>query len=61
MVVVVNESFKLSSCDDDEEHEEQVRDLFVANEEAIERSAGIDDHVERLGKDNRYPKRERTT
>lgn len=58
MVVVVDKSFKLSSCDDDEEHEEQLRNRFVANEEAIERPPGIDDHIERFGKDGRYPKRE---
>ena len=59
MVVVVDESSKSSSCDDGEEREEQVGDHLVANEETIEIPAENDGHVERFGKDGRYPKRER--
>jgi hypothetical protein len=35
-MVVVDESFKSSLCDDDEERDEQVKYPLVANEEAIE-------------------------
>ena len=39
MAVVVDKYSKSSSCDDDEEWEEQVEDHLVANKEAIENPA----------------------
>ena len=56
--VVVEKSFKLSSCDNNEERKKQVRDHLVANEEAIEIPENNDGRIERFGKDGRYPKRE---
>ena len=56
--VVVDESFKSSSCDDGEERKEQVGDHLVANEERIETLVENDSHVERFGKDGKYFKRE---
>ena len=56
--VVVDESFKSSSCDDGEERKEQVGDHLVANEETIEILVENDSHVERFGKDGKYFKRE---
>ena len=55
--VVVDESSKSSLCDDCEKCEEQVEDHLVANENIIEKPTEYDGHVERFGKDGRYPKR----
>ena len=55
-VVVMDESSKSSSCHDGEE---QIGNHLVANEEAIKIPAKNDGHVEKFGKDRRYPKRER--
>ena len=55
----MDKSFKSSSCDDGEEHKEQVEDHLIANEEAIEISTENDGRVERFSKDGRYLKRER--
>ena len=57
MVVVVDEYFKLCSCDDGEEREEQVGNHFVTSEERIKTPVVNDGRVERFGKDERYPKR----
>ena len=57
-VVVVDEPSKWSSCEDVEEHEEQVGDHLIANEEAIEFLADNDGRIERFGNDEKYPKRE---
>ena len=59
MVVVVNESYKSSLCDDGEECEDQVEDHLVANEKTIEIPAENDGRVERFSKDERCPKRKR--
>lgn len=48
MSVVVDESSKLSLCDDGEEHKEQVKDLLVVIEEAIKIPVENDGHVERF-------------
>ena len=55
----MDKSSKLSSYDDGEERDEQVRDTLVANEEAIEIPVKNDGHIERFGNDGRYLKRER--
>ena len=54
----MDESCKLSLCDDGEERMKQVGDHLVANEEAIEIPTENDDRVERFGKSGRYSKRE---
>ena len=56
--IVIDESSKLSLYNNGDEPEEQVEDHLVANEEAIKIFMENDGHVERFGKDERYPKRE---
>ena len=58
-MVVINESSKLSLCDDGEECNEQVRDHLVANEVAIKISAKNVGCVDKFNKDGIYHKRER--
>ena len=58
MVVSVKESFKSSSYNDGKEHEEQVRNHLVINEEAIKIFTESDGRIERFNKDERYTKRE---
>ena len=57
MAVVVDESSKLSLCDDGEEREEQVGDHLIANEEAIEIPTENYGRVEVFKNNGRYPKR----
>ena len=44
---VVDESFKSSSCDNNEEHGEQVGDLLVVNEKTINIPTNYDGRIER--------------
>lgn len=50
-MVVVDESSKSFLYDEEEEHDEQVRDHLITNEETIKISVDNDGRVERLGKD----------
>lgn len=58
MVVIVDETFKLYSCDDSEEFEDQVGDHLVTIEETITRYAENDRHVERICEDGSCSNRE---
>lgn len=58
-IVVLEKSSKSSSCDDDEECKEQVGYHLVTNEKAIKILADNDGCIERVGNDQRFPKRER--
>ena len=44
-------------ADNGEEHKEQVEDHLIANEDTIKILAKNDNHVEKFGKDGRYPKK----
>lgn len=59
IVVVVYKYFKSFLCDDGEEHNEQVKDHLVANQETTKILAKNDSHDEIFGKDEGYPKRKR--
>lgn len=59
IVVMVDESFKLSSFHNVEDVEEQVEDSDVKIKEVMERSTKSDIDVKRFGKKNRYSTRER--
>ena len=48
MAVVVDKSLKSFSCNDGEEHEEQVGDHLIANEVAIKIPMENDDNAERF-------------
>ena len=59
IVVIAKESSKSSSCDDGEEHKEQVQDHLVIIKEVIKISIENYNHIEKFNKNGRYCKRER--
>lgn len=53
--ILMNKSSKWYFCDDDEEHEEQVKVHLVAYNKAIEIPPENDDRIEGFNNDGRYP------
>lgn len=58
-MIIVDESSKSSSYDDNKEHGKRVEHYLAVNEEAIEIPVENDGLVKRFGKVGRHPKRER--